>query len=99
MEDLLMLFLFLLLVEYIVVGASDFLVFLLLFIFTLNHAPFNSIISNRIKNIQPPHHIYFKLRDCANFSPNKIAFLRSCSVGTKHTLNFSSNTDSFIEYM
>lgn len=96
MQDLLMLFLLLLLVEYMVVGAFDFLVFLSSFIFTLNHAPFNSIISNRIKNIQL-YYIYFKLRDCANFSPNEIAFLISCFVGTKHTLNFSSNTDSFIE--
>ena len=39
MQDFLIGFLFLLLVEYIVVGAFDFFVLLLLLIFTLNHAP------------------------------------------------------------
>ena len=40
MQDFLIEFLFLLLVEYMVVGAFDFFVFLLLLlIFTLNHAP------------------------------------------------------------
>ena len=78
-----------------VVGAFDFFV-LLLFVFTLNHAPLISIIWNKGKNIQL-YYFCVIFSDCANFFPNKVAFSRSCSVGTKQTLNFSSKTDSFIE--
>ena len=67
-----MLFLLLLLVEYMVVGAFDFLVFLSSFIFTLNHAPFNSIISNRIKNINSPENAIKKTYNASEIVMNNI---------------------------